>query len=57
MQQDYNLRLAVTDEQGERELLNRKIPAGQAITASFKVYGEATLQTYINDVLFMAWNP
>jgi beta-lactam-binding protein with PASTA domain len=57
MNQDYNLRLSVTDDQGERELLNRKVPAGQKVNASFKVYGAATLQTYINDVLFMAWNP
>jgi beta-lactam-binding protein with PASTA domain len=58
MNQNYKLRVTVTDDQGEeRELLNRTVSAGQAVTASLKVYGEATIQTYINDILYGAYNP
>jgi beta-lactam-binding protein with PASTA domain len=57
IEQDYNLRLTVTDEQGERELLNRPVSAGQSVSATLKVYGEAKVDMYINDVLFMGWNP
>jgi beta-lactam-binding protein with PASTA domain len=58
MNQEYRLRVSVTDEQGEvRELLNRSVPPGQPVTASLKVYGEATIQIYINELLFSAYNP
>jgi eukaryotic-like serine/threonine-protein kinase len=57
MEQDYNLKLLVTDEQGERELLNRRVSAGQSVSETLKVYGEAKVDMYINDVLFMGWNP
>jgi beta-lactam-binding protein with PASTA domain len=57
LSQDYNLRLTVTDEQGERELLNRPVSAGQSVSATLKIYGEAKVDMYINDVLFMGWNP
>jgi beta-lactam-binding protein with PASTA domain len=55
--QDYDLSLTVTDDQGERELLSRRVGAGQPVSATLKVYGEATIQMKINGVLFMAWNP
>jgi beta-lactam-binding protein with PASTA domain len=57
VQQDYDLSLTVTDDQGERELLNRRVPAGQSVSETLNVYGEATIQMKINGVLFMAWNP
>jgi beta-lactam-binding protein with PASTA domain len=58
MEQEYKLRVSVTDEQGEgRDLLNRTVPPGQPVTASLKVYGEATIQIYINELLFSAYNP
>jgi beta-lactam-binding protein with PASTA domain len=57
MEQNYNLRVTVDDAQGEkRELLNRPVNAGQSISASLKVYGEATIQVYINELLFFAYN-
>jgi hypothetical protein len=55
VEQDYNLRVNVTDDQGERDLLNQRVRAGQSVTASFKVYGDASFQMYVNDILFMAW--
>jgi beta-lactam-binding protein with PASTA domain len=55
--QDYDLSLTVTDAQGERELLSRRVGAGQPVSETLKVYGEATIQMKINGVLFMAWNP
>jgi beta-lactam-binding protein with PASTA domain len=58
MDQNYNLRVTVDDEQGEkRELLNRTVNAGQSVSASLKVYGQATIQIYINELLFSAYNP
>jgi beta-lactam-binding protein with PASTA domain len=58
MEQNYNLRVTVDDEQGEkRELLNRTVSAGQPVSASLKIYGQATIQIYINELLFSAYNP
>ncbi|MGL4608219.1 MAG: PASTA domain-containing protein [Trueperaceae bacterium] len=57
MQQSYNLKVIVKDERGEREVLNRPVNAGEAVSASVKVYGEAKLETYINDLLYGAYNP
>ena len=51
------LRLEVTDERGERTLLNQNVPAGQSVDIQVSVYGETTMRTYINDVLFQNWNP
>lgn len=51
------LRLEVEDERGERVLLNQNVPAGQTVDIRVSVYGEATMRTYINDVLFQNWNP
>ena len=55
VEQDYNLRVKVEDDQGERDLLNQRVRAGQSVTASLKVYGDASFQMYVNDILFMAW--
>lgn len=58
MEQEYKLRVTVTDTQGEgRELLNSTVSPGQAVNATLKVYGEATIQIYINELLFSAYNP
>ncbi len=58
MEQPYKLRVSANDEQGEgRELFNRTVEPGQSVTATLKVYGEATIQIYINELLFSAYNP
>jgi beta-lactam-binding protein with PASTA domain len=58
MQQPYKLRVSVNDEQGEnRELFNRTVDPGKPVNAALKVFGEATIQIYINDLLFSAYNP
>lgn len=58
LDQGYKLRVTVDDAQGQkRELLNRPVPAGQPVTATLKVYGNATIQIYINELLFSAYNP
>jgi beta-lactam-binding protein with PASTA domain len=58
MDQDYKLRVSANDVQGEgRELINRTVPAGQPVSATLKIYGEATVQIYINELLFSAYNP
>ncbi len=57
LEQPYKLRLTVQDALGERELLNRDIPAAESVEATLQIYGEATAQLFINDVLFTSWNP
>lgn len=56
-EQAYRFKLVTIDERGERTLLERVVNPGEAVSASLTIYGEATLQTYINDILFQAWNP
>ncbi len=56
-EQAYRFKLVTIDERGERILLERVVNPGDAVSASLTIYGEATLQTYINDILFQAWNP
>ena len=56
MEQSYNLRLEVQDDRGQRELFNRMMSAGEGVNASYKVYGEAQVQAFINDILYQAWS-
>ncbi|HRN18743.1 MAG: PASTA domain-containing protein [Trueperaceae bacterium] len=54
----YQLKLVVTDDEGERVVLDRRVGAGQSVTTSVLVHGqEAMLQTFIDDVFFQAWRP
>lgn len=56
--QPYNLRLVVSDERGERVVLDRNLDAGEAVATSIQVYGDDTLlQTFVNDSFFQAWRP
>jgi len=58
LDQPYQLKLVVTDDEGERVVLDRRVGAGQSVTTSVLVYGQdAMLQTYIDDVFFQAWRP
>ena len=56
IEKSYNLRLEVQDAQGQRELFNRTMSAGESLKASYKVYGQAQLQIYINDILYQAYS-
>jgi hypothetical protein len=57
-EQAYRLRLVVRDDEGERTVLDRSVPAGQEVRATVRVRGEAPLlQTYVNGVFFQAWRP
>jgi serine/threonine-protein kinase len=57
-EQAYRLRLVVRDDEGERTVLDRTVPAGQEVRATVLVRGEAPLlQTYVNGVFFQAWRP
>jgi beta-lactam-binding protein with PASTA domain len=53
MQQDYDLRL----EQAGNVVFERRVGAGQSVTATLNFVSGENVQMYINDVLFMAWNP
>lgn len=58
LEEPYQLRVVVSDERGERVVLDRRVAAGERVTTSVPVYGqEAMLQTYIDDVFFQAWRP
>jgi beta-lactam-binding protein with PASTA domain len=54
---EYELRLVVNDNEGERVVIERQVPAGQSVSTVVTVFGDALLQTYINDVFFQAWSP
>jgi serine/threonine-protein kinase len=57
-ERDYDLRLVVRDERGERTVLDRRVAAGDALRTSVVVHGdEPLLQTFVNGVFFQAWRP
>jgi beta-lactam-binding protein with PASTA domain len=54
----YTLKLVVSDDQGERTVLDRRLAAGEGVTIAVQVYGdEPLLQTFVNDSFFQAWRP
>ncbi len=55
--QAYRFKLVIDDERGERTALERQMNPGEPVQIDLEVFGEATLQTYINEILFQAWNP
>src|SRR5690625_2493550 len=57
LEDEYDLRLVVQDEQGERVVIDQRVPAGEVVRDDVIVYGDALLQTYINGVFFQAWRP
>ncbi|MEX2543043.1 MAG: PASTA domain-containing protein [Trueperaceae bacterium] len=57
IERDYDLRLVVQDDEGERTVVDRRVRAGETVSAVVVVQGDAILQTYINGVFFQAWRP
>lgn len=58
LEEPYALRVVVSDERGERDVVDRTFAAGESFTTTIPVYGDdAMLQTYINGVFFQAWRP
>ena len=58
LEEQYNLRLVIIDERGERTVLDEQLDPGEIATTTVSVYGpDAMLQTYIDDVFFQAWRP
>ncbi len=58
MERPYELKLVVTDEQGERTVLDRKLAAGEPVSTSVVIRGDSPLlQTFIDGVFFQAWRP
>lgn len=58
VEQPYRLQLVVRDDDGERTVFDRTVPAGEEVRTSVIVRGEAPLlQTYVNGVFFQAWRP
>ena len=57
LERDYDLRLVVQDDNGERTVIDRRVDAGEPVSAVVMIEGDALLQTYINDVFFQAWRP
>ena len=54
----YRLTLVVSDEAGERTVLDREFAAGEGVVTSVRVEGdEPLLQTFINGSFFQAWRP
>lgn len=58
LEEPYNLRLVITDDLGERTVLDQQLQAGEIAITTVNVYGsEAMLQTFIDGVFFQAWRP
>ena len=58
IERDYELRLLVRDERGERTVVDRQVTAGETVRTTVVVHGdEPLLQTYVNGVFFQAWRP
>jgi beta-lactam-binding protein with PASTA domain len=58
MRDPYHLRLVVSDDRGERTVLDRRLGAGEAVAVSVEIYGaDPLLQTFVNDSFFQAWRP
>lgn len=58
LEEPYDLRLVITDDLGERTVLDQRMQAGEIASTTVSVYGaEAMLQTFIDDVFFQAWRP
>lgn len=54
----YRLTLVVSDDAGERTVLDRELEAGESVVTSVQVVGdEPLLQTFINGSFFQAWRP
>ena len=54
----YRLTLVVSDDAGERTVLDRDLEAGESVVTSVQVVGdEPLLQTFINGSFFQAWRP
>lgn len=54
---NYAFRLEVTDDHGERTLIDRVFESQERVERSISIYGEASIKTYINDKLFQVWKP
>lgn len=58
IERDYELRLVVRDDRGERTVVDRQVVAGETVRTTVVVHGdEPLLQTYVNGVFFQAWRP
>jgi Penicillin binding protein transpeptidase domain/Peptidase family M23 len=55
LEQPYTLRLTVHDNRGERKVLEETMMASEPLSTSIVVDGKATMELFINDVLFMKW--
>jgi hypothetical protein len=55
LEQPYSLRLAVQDERGKRQVFGALILPGTSFSAPIVVEGKATMELFINNVLFMKW--
>lgn len=58
LEEQYQLKVLVSDDRGERVVLDRQLDPGQSVSTTIPVYGpDVMLQTYIDDVFFQAWRP
>lgn len=58
LESPYELKLVVTDDRGERTLLDSEVEPGAVVSTSVVVFGDAPLlQTFIDGVFFQAWRP
>ena len=54
---EFNLRLVIVDNGGERTVLDRRVEPGQTVSTAITIFGDAQLQTFIDNQLYQAWSP
>ena len=55
--QEYHFELVVIDDNGQRTVVDRVVPADRAVNTSVQVHGRAEIQISLNGQLFTAWSP
>ncbi|MBS3967942.1 MAG: hypothetical protein KGZ60_11860, partial [Truepera sp.] len=55
--QEYRFELVVIDDNGQRTVVDRVVPADRAVNTSVQVHGRAEIQISLNGQLFTAWSP
>jgi hypothetical protein len=55
LERSYSLRLTVQDRRGKRQVLDEVVLPWRSFNAPVVVDGQANMELFINDVLFMSW--
>lgn len=55
--QEFHLRLVVSDAGGLRTVIDRRVNGGEVVSTKVTVFGDAEIQTFIDGRFYQAWSP